>query len=314
MSECGLLRTTKRTLCELILAACALLPTGCGAIPSERVPQHKVEQKTNLVLQEALEYVTNRQYAKAQGLLEQRRSYLANEQRKQFELLQRQNSAAILPESTLSPSEQTILAITYANTRNYSWAESEFRTLMNTFKNHPIIIEEVQKELATYFTTKSFKDSEATLIWAATAYPQLNAVLGFLNMAKQEYKTARQHFEKAVPQFEEDTVEEYRDSFMRLTAYMCDKDDNTALEYAKILGAVYNAQPKESKTKKQRTLSSEEGYRRGLSRLLAFVCKKEENEYDKEKKNAYNEIILQTARMIQQTYSITPVSDNIRKN
>ena len=78
--------TVKRTLCELVLAAGTAGFFGCTAIPSEYVPQNEAEQQSEDVVKQATDYFTKREYAKAQGLLEQRWNYLNQEYKSRNEL------------------------------------------------------------------------------------------------------------------------------------------------------------------------------------------------------------------------------------
>ena len=241
----------KRTLCELVLSAGAIGFTGCGAIPSDYVPQQQAEQQTENVVKQAIDYFTNKEYAKAQGLIEQRWNYLGEEYKIRNELQHTLATGMPVPIPRLTPSEETLLALSYAMNRHYSKAETRFTMLMNYFKNHPTeAVEDVRKNLDEFFPTKEYTNAENMSIGSTTFYPRMNAVVGFLKFARKDYQGARTYFKKAIPNFEESMVIEYRCAFavLLLEAAKNGADSNTILEYAKTVEAVHSVKGKEEKT------------------------------------------------------------------
>ncbi len=241
----------KRTLCELVLAAGAFGITGCGAIPSEYVPQDEAEQQSEDVVKQAIDYFTNKEYAKAQGLLEQRFNYLKQEYRINNELQQRLATGIPVPLPELNPSELAVLALSYAMNNHYDKAENRFTTLMNHFNYHPTTtVESVRKNLDEFFLTQEYKRAEKMAISATMWYPRMNAVVGFLKFASKDYEGARTFFKRAIPNFTESTVQDYRVAFNILLneAAQNGADDKTILEYAKTVNAVYSVRGKLQET------------------------------------------------------------------
>ena len=78
----------------------------------------------------------------------------------------------------------------------------------------------------------------------------MNAVVGFLKFASKDYEGARTFFKKAIPNFDESTVNEYRGAFavLLLEAAKNGADDKTILEYSKTVEAVYSVKGKEVET------------------------------------------------------------------
>jgi tetratricopeptide (TPR) repeat protein len=252
MSECGLWQTAKRTLCGIVLAACTSLPifsAGCSARPSESVPQHQVENSTDHVVKQAVDYFVKREYARAQGLLEQRINYLKTENKKQQETLSKTLPFhQPTPDPELSPSEQVILALSYSMNRHYDKAETTFTNLMNYFKNNPTgTIEDIDKNLSEFFKTENYKSAEKLAASGTGMYPKMNAVVGFLKFARKDYEGARTYFKRAIPHFWESTVQEYRVAFnvMLVEAARKGTDNATIIEYAKMVNTLYSLKGKE---------------------------------------------------------------------
>ncbi len=241
----------KRTLCELVLAAGAFGIVGCGAIPSEYVPQDEAEQQSEDVVKQAIDYFTNKEYAKAQGLLEQRWNYLNQDYRIRNDLQQKLATGMPVPIPALSPSELAVLALSYAMNNHYNNAESKFTLLMTYFKNRPTTaVEDVRKNLDEFFLTQEYKRAEKMATGATIWYPRMNAVVGFLKFASKDYEGARTFFKRAIPNFDESTVQNYRIAFNILLAEAAQKgaDNNTILEYAKTVNAVYSVRGKQEET------------------------------------------------------------------
>jgi uncharacterized protein HemY len=243
--------TVKRTLCELVLTAGTFGLFGCGAVQSEYVPRQQAEQQTENVVKQAIDYFTDKEYAKAQGLLEQRWNYLSNEYKIQNELQQKAATGIPVPLPELSPSELAVLALSYSMNKHYDKAETRFTSLMNYFKNNPTTaVEDVRKNLDEFFTTKEYIRAENMAMGATNWYPRMNAVVGFLKFARKDYEGARTFFKRAIPNFTESTVQDYRVAFNILLneAAQNGADDKTILEYAKTVNAVYSARGKQEET------------------------------------------------------------------
>jgi len=250
MSECSLLQTAKLTLCKIVLAACAVLPlsiTGCGAIHSKSVPQDEAEQQTKSVVKQAIDYFVNKEYAKAQGLLEQRWDYLGKEYRTRLEKLQKAPDGTFLPVPELTPSEDVLLALSYAMNNHYDKAETRFTTLMTHFKNNPVLtIADIENNLHHFFKTEQYQRAENLARSSTLFYPKMNAVVGFLKLGKRDYQGALTYFGRAVPNFEESKVQEYRAAFEKLLIEGCKIQHPDVEEYAKILSELYRVKGKES--------------------------------------------------------------------
>src|SRR5574342_627655 len=109
--------TVKRTLCELVLAAGAFGMIGCGAVPSAYVPQQQAEQESQNVVKQAVDYFVDKEYAKVQGLLEQRWQHLSDDYKTRCEQQQKAPTGMPVPLPELSPSEEAMLALSYAMNR-----------------------------------------------------------------------------------------------------------------------------------------------------------------------------------------------------
>lgn len=243
--------TVKRTLCELVLAAGTFGIIGCGATPSETVPRCQAEQQTENVVKQAIDYFTNKEYAKAQGLIEQRWEYLGEEYRIRNEIQQKMATGMPVPVPELSPSELAILALSYAMNKHYDKAETKFTSLMTYFRNSPTkAVEDIRNNLDEFFLTNEYKRAEKMATGSAAWYPRMNAVVGFLKFARRDYEGARTFFKKAIPNFQESTVRDYRSAFatLLLDAAKDGADNSTILEYAKTVEAVCSVKGKEAET------------------------------------------------------------------
>lgn len=224
---------------------------GCGATPSAHVPQQQVEQQTENVVKQAIDYFTNKEYAKAQGLLEQRWAYLGEDYKIRNELQQKIATGMPVPLPQLSPSEQALLALSYAMNKHYDKSETWFTSLMNYFKNSPTAaVADVRNNLDEFFLTTEYKRAENIAIGSTPWYPRMNAVVGFLKFARKDYDGSRAFFKRAIPNFEETVVQEYRCAFavLLLEAAKDGADSNTILEYAKTVEAIYSVKGKEAET------------------------------------------------------------------
>ena len=239
----------KRTLCELVLAACAVFSTGCGALPSESVSQVEAEQKEP-VHKRALEYILDRNYTRAQGLLEQRNKYLQEEhKRAQSALGVPMYNVQTLP-THLTPTEQTLLALTYAHTRHYGYSESQFRMLLSRFKETPnLVVENIYTNLKEYFKTEEYRNTEKMAAGGILFYPEMKAVVAFLKFVRRDFEDSRRWFKSAIPEFNETEVQKYREAFVELIAQeSTGTDKDLVFEYAKILYTLYSVKGKEEKT------------------------------------------------------------------
>lgn len=133
---------------------------------------------------------------------------------------------------------------------DYGNARVEFTMLMNDFKNSPVKTVEDMEKLQTFFAGEQYKRAENTAINGTILYSEMNAVVGFLKFARKDYESARKFFKNAIPHFQENTVHEYRCAFaiLLLEAAKNGADNNTILEYAKTVEAVYSVKGKEAKT------------------------------------------------------------------
>lgn len=281
MSEWRLLQTVKLTLCKIVLAACAVLPltiAGCGAIPSASVPRAKVEQKTDKVLNDALEYIANREYAEAQWLLEERNKYEEEQTKTILRALGQPPNDIPTYSTYLSPSEQMLLAISYAQTRNYDKAESQFRNLLTRFKENPEkVMDNINRNLEGFFKTKRYEEAEKTASSGILFYPELRAVVGFMKFARKDYAGARRYFESTVPMYDYSVIFGYRLAFAKLLAHAGKKNDNKLiLEHAKTLGTLYNTFPKPITYSLQIKPEERRLYELGMD--VAEACKKGDDE------------------------------------
>ncbi len=233
----------KRTLCEIVLA---LGLAGCSMVPSQHVPSQQAEQKAESVIKQAIDYFVNKEFAKSQGLLEQRWDHLWRQNIQIRQELQKSNNAAIVPELKLSPSEEALLALTYAMNNHYDKAESRFTSLMTDFKNRPVeTIADIENNLHHFFKTAQYQRAENLAASSTLFYPKMNAVVGFLKLGRRDYEGACTYFGRAVPNFEESTVKEYRAAFEKLLIEGCKMQHPDVSEYAKILSEVYRLKGKE---------------------------------------------------------------------
>jgi hypothetical protein len=78
----------------------------------------------------------------------------------------------------------------------------------------------------------------------------MNAVVGFLKFARKDYTGGREYFKRAIPNFDERTVQDYRLAFNVLLAEAAinGADDKTILEYARTVEAVHSVKGKEAET------------------------------------------------------------------
>ncbi len=235
----------KRTLCEIVLAGFAILPIGCGAIQSESVPGQQAEQQTKSVIKQTIDYFVNKEFAKAQGLLEQRWDYLGKEYRAKLEVAQKTPSIFV-PVPQLTPSEEALLALSYSMNNHYDKAESRFTSLMTHFKNQPVeTIADIENNLHHFFKTAQYERAEKIAVSSTGLFPRMNAVVGFLKLGKRDYEGALTYFGRAVPNFEESTVKEYRAAFEKLLIEGCKIQHPDVTEYAKILSELYRVKGKE---------------------------------------------------------------------
>ncbi|MEM3154941.1 MAG: hypothetical protein QW165_05275 [Candidatus Woesearchaeota archaeon] len=245
-------RAVKQTLCGIVLSAGISTLTTCTTAPIT-VPHHQVEQKTDKVVQQAIDYFVNKEHAKAQGLLEQRWDYLCEEYRANLQAIQKTNPGIQIASPELTPSENAMLALSYAMNGHYDKAETRFTMLMTQFKSRPTAtVEDVRTNLDELFASEQYTRAENMAISGTIFYSRMNAVVGFLKFARKDYCGARNYFKKAIPFFDEGTVNEYRIAFNVLLAEASIKgaDDNTILEYARTVHAVHSVKGKEEKINK----------------------------------------------------------------
>ena len=183
---------------ELGLAAILTL-TGCSSTPPQPVPQVQAEQTIDHVLQDAITYYENKDYGKVQGLLEQHREY------------QKENN------QELSLSNQVMLSLAYARSNRLDKAEDELWNIMAKFRNNPTKIYQVQEDLAYFFKTEAYKETEKGLSGYTFLLPRLHGVIGFLKIAQHEYEQAGKHFKIAMKHFDNGTIESYKIAIERLT-------------------------------------------------------------------------------------------------
>ena len=215
------------------------------------VPRYQVEQKTDKVVKQSIDYFVNREHAKSQGLLEQRWDYLCEEYRVQWEVMQKTQPGMQLAAPELTPSENSMLALSYAMNGHYAKAETRFTLLMNQFKNKPTAtVSDVRANLEDFFRTDQYTRAENMAIGSTTFYSRMNAVVGFLKFARKDYTGAREYFKRAIPNFDEKTVQDYRLAFNVLLAEAAinGADDNTLLEYARTVQAVHSVKGKQQET------------------------------------------------------------------
>jgi hypothetical protein len=238
--------TVKRTLCELVLAAGALGLTGCISGPTN-APREYAEESVENVVQHAIGYFNNKEYETLIDLISKRTNYLDDRNKKIAGHFKRLGIYAPQPEQKLSASEQTLYALAYAMNGNYPEGRMQFTNLMNDFKNKPAeTVLDIEK-LKTFFTGEQYEKAENFAISGTLFYSEMNAVVGFLKFARKDYEGARRFFRRAIPNFEESTVHEYRCAFsiLLLEAAKNGADDKIILEYAKTVEAVYGVKGKE---------------------------------------------------------------------
>ncbi len=204
---------------DLVLAAGLLIP-GCQT-PSESVPPKQAQQSVDNIVKDALTYFQNKQYAKAQGLLEQHKQY------------------QVLNNSDISPSARCLLALTYSMTWKFSDSETQFWAVMHEYKRNTYIADQVGTEFSEFFKTQQYQDLEKMLKAYARSYQRLNGVLGFLKVAQRDYVQAADCFALAAPHFDEKLVQEFRSSFaMRQEQARAQNDCATMSGYSAILNAI----------------------------------------------------------------------------
>jgi hypothetical protein len=243
-------RAVKKTLCGLVLMAGFSTLVTCTTAPVN-VPRYQAEQKTDKVVKQAIDYFVNKEHAKSQGLLEQRWDYLCEDYRIRLELMQKTQPGMNLATPELTPSENSMLALSYAMNGHYSKAETRFTLLMNQFKNKPTdTVADVRTNLEDFFRTDQYKRAENMAVGSTTFYSRMNAVVGFLKFARKDYTGGREYFKRAIPNFDERTVQDYRLAFNVLLAEAAinGADDKTILEYARTVEAVHSVKGKEAET------------------------------------------------------------------
>lgn len=131
-----------------------------------------------------------------------------------------------------------LLSVTLAANKHYDNGETYFRKLIDRFEKQPLIITTIRHRMSPLFGTNAYEALKPQLRFGARLYPNLYAVIGFLELAEERYATARQAFELLLPRYPL-KKEKYKELFNQLVRYANAAEDTIAAEGYKQVGALF---------------------------------------------------------------------------
>ncbi len=140
-----------------------------------------------------------------------------------------------------------LLSIALSANRHYSHAEHFFRKLIDRFEKQPLVITTIRDRIRPLFGTKPYNELKPKLQLAARIFPDLYAVIGFLELAEQNYGVARQAFEQALPRHPE-KKRHYDALFGQLARYAHEAQDTVAEDGYKHIQELFKDSPTTAST------------------------------------------------------------------
>lgn len=169
-----------------ILVAGAL--TGCQSVGTVAIPSGQAEQDIEGIIHDGIQYFQEGKTLEAQKLLE--------DYKKKHEL---------------SASGHCLLAVAYASNitlgdlltsegqqRVGDYIGNEFKSLYDKFKENPLILNTVQKELVELFETERYQQLEKQILGFTSLEPGLHGALFLLHLVQENYKSASKHAKDAL--------------------------------------------------------------------------------------------------------------------
>lgn len=135
-----------------------------------------------------------------------------------------------------------LLAIALSANKHYSRAETYFRNVTDRFEKQPWVITTIRDRIRPLFGTNSYNGLKPKLKEAAQWFPDLYVVIGFLELAEQNYDIARQAFSQVLPRHLE-KKKKYAELFDQLARYAHEAEDTIAEGGYKRIRALFEDPP-----------------------------------------------------------------------